>query len=163
MRLSELIKYENNEVRLNTIKNHKRNIVPFIGAGVSCGCGLLTWYELLEELAKDYFSQQEIKKLRELAAIEFVDEIVKKAGNISAIAHRISEIFASREINISDVPYILLEEFSPLIVTTNYDDIIEQASTKVPRGKIAALLPCLRGQFSSAIQLNEYKLTCCAR
>lgn len=158
MRLSELIKYENNEVRLNTIKNHKRNIVPFIGAGVSCGCGLLTWYELLEELAKDYFSQQEIKKLSELAAIEFVDEIVKKAGNISAIAHRISEIFASREINISDVPYILLEEFSPLIVTTNYDDIIEQASTKVPRGKIAALLPCLRGQFSSAIQLNEYKL-----
>lgn len=72
MRLSELIKYENNEVRLNAIKNHKRNIVPFIGAGVSCGCGLLTWYELLEELAKDYFSQQEIKKLSELAAIEFV-------------------------------------------------------------------------------------------
>ena len=32
-----------------------------------------------EELAKDYFSQQEIKKLRELAAIEFVDEIVKKS------------------------------------------------------------------------------------
>lgn len=158
MRLSELIKYENNEVRLNAIKNHKRNIVPFIGAGVSCGCGLLTWYELLEELAKDYFSQEEIKKLKELAAIEFADEIVKRAGNISAIAHRISEIFASREINISDIPYILLEEFSPLIVTTNYDGIIERASTKVPRGKITALLPCLRGQFSSAIQLNEYKL-----
>ena len=28
MRLSRLIKYENNEVRLNAIKNHKRNIVP---------------------------------------------------------------------------------------------------------------------------------------
>lgn len=158
MRLSELIKYENNEVRLGAIKSHKKNIVPFIGAGVSCGCGLLTWYELLEELAKDYFLQEEIKKMRELSAIEFADEIIKKTGNTAVIAHRISEIFADREINISDVPYILLEEFSPLIVTTNYDDIIERASAKVSRGKITALLPCLRGQFNNAIQLNEYKL-----
>ena len=158
MRLSELIRYQDNEIRLRAIKNDKRNIVPFIGAGVSCGCGLLTWYELLEELAKDYFSREEIKKLAEFSALEFADEIVKKTGNVVVIANRISEIFAKREIDISDVPYILLEEFSPLIVTTNYDNIIERVSTKVSRGKITALLPCLRGQFSNAIQLNEYKL-----
>ena len=51
MKLSELIHYEDNRSLLRDIKINKTNVVPFIGAGVSRGCGLYSWNELLELIA----------------------------------------------------------------------------------------------------------------
>ena len=63
MKLSELRNYENNKDYLKEIKDHKRNVVPFIGAGVSRGCGLYSWNELLVKIAIEYFTKKEIKEL----------------------------------------------------------------------------------------------------
>ena len=158
MKLSELRNYENNKDYLREIKDHKRNVVPFIGAGVSRGCGLYSWNELLVKIAIEYFTKKEIKELNKLSSIEFADRIVERAGNTPMVMRKIRQIFADAEIKYTAVPYILLEEFSPLLVTTNYDSIIENVSKDCSRGEIKSLLPCLQGQFVDAIQLNEYKL-----
>lgn len=158
MKLSELIQYEDNRSLLRDIKINKTNVVPFIGAGVSRGCGLYSWNELLELIASKYFTAKEIKSLRKLDPIEFADRIVEKVQNTPRIMRQIGQIFSEANIEYTAVPYILLEEFSPLLVTTNYDDIIETISRYCSRGEIKPLLPCLQGQVVDAIQLNEYKL-----
>lgn len=158
MKLSDLINYEKNKILLKEIKENKLNVVPFIGAGISCGCGLYSWNELLVEIASYYFAKNEISILKELDSIEFADRIVDKVGNTSMIMRKIREIFETTPHSYTEVPYILINEFSPLVVTTNYDDIIEKVSEKCSRGRIKPLLPCLQGQFSDAIQLNEHKL-----
>ena len=158
MKLSELINYEDNKTLLRDIRLNKSNVVPFIGAGVSRGCGLYSWNELLEKVAIKYFTVQEIKKLNKLNSIEFADKIVERVGNTAIIMRKISQIFSEAKIEYTSVPYVLLEEFSPLLVTTNYDTILETLSKNSSRGEIKPLLPCLQGQVVDAIQLNEYRL-----
>lgn len=60
MKLSELIDFQANRDRLDEIKTNRRNIVPFVGTGVSKGCGLFTWSELLHKLAIDYLTTDQI-------------------------------------------------------------------------------------------------------
>ena len=158
MRLSELLSYENNKELLIEIKGNKNNIIPFVGAGVSRGCGLFSWCELLEKLSTFYFSKEEIDELKKLKSIDFADKIIEKAGNTSMIMRKIRSLFDSASVCYTEIPFILLEEFSPLLVTTNYDDIIENVSEKCKKGRITSLLPCLQGQVNDAIQLNERKL-----
>lgn len=38
MRLSELLKLRQNRIRLDKICNNRRNVVPFVGAGISVAC-----------------------------------------------------------------------------------------------------------------------------
>lgn len=158
MRLSELLSYENNRELIIEIKENKNNIIPFIGAGISRGCGLYSWSELLEKLASSYFSEIEIEDLKKLNSLKFADKIIEKAGNTSMVMRKIRSIFNSASIHYTEIPYILLEEFSPLLVTTNYDNILETVSGNCQKGKITPLLPCLQGQVNDAIQLNERKL-----
>ena len=159
MKLSDLIAFENNRTILEKVKQNKENIIPFVGAGVSCGCGLYTWNDLLERIASGYFTKKEISELKKLDSLDFADAIIKKVnGNTAMIMRQISDLFANAKVKYTDVPYILLDEFSPLLITTNYDNILESVTKKSYRGEIPALLPCLQGQVTDAIQLNEKKL-----
>ena len=83
MTLSELLDFQSNRSRLEEIR---RNIVPFVGAGISKSCGLYTWKELLHALAVDYMSVDEMNSLEsEGDCLKYADKIVGAVGNSDMI------------------------------------------------------------------------------
>lgn len=86
----------------------------------------------------------------------YADKIVEVTGNQNMIMEKIKEIFQNAEVTLTDTPYILTSSFSDLIVTTNYDTILEEASRQnIIASPLKPLLPCLKGQMDAAIQNNE--------
>lgn len=129
MNISELINYKDNHNRLNYICNNRENIVPFVGAGVSIDCGLYSWLDMLDIIAKDYFTADEIKRMHNFGdCFSYADKIVEVTDNQNMIMEKVKEIFQNAELTLTDTPYILTSSFSNLIVTTNYDTILEEAS-----------------------------------
>lgn len=156
MKLSELINFQSNQIYLDEIKANRRNIVPFVGAGISKGCGLYTWGELLHKLAVDYLTADEIEALeKEGDFYKYADRIVQSAGNSDMIIKKIRRIFSETKVTLTEVPYLLVTSFSPTIVTTNYDSILENVSKEVATRPLKPLLPCLVGQMNEAIQWND--------
>lgn len=156
MVLSELLELKNNKIRLDAIKKNRENIVPFVGAGISKGCGLYTWGELLHIIACEYLTEEEIDTLESNGDyMKYADEIIKVSGNSDMIMKRIREIFAQSNICENEIPQLIVSSFSPMIVTTNYDNILEKASLHSRLGQLRPLLPCLVGQMNEAIQINE--------
>lgn len=159
MKLSELIHFQSNWSRLEEIKKNRKNIIPFVGAGISKGCGLYTWGELLHQLSIDYLTAEEMQVLESRGDVfAYADQIVAAAGNSDMIMKRIREIFAQRSVSLSEIPYLLVSMFSPMIITTNYDTFLEDAANKSPLGPLKPLLPCLVGQMNEAIQINDRRL-----
>ena len=125
MTLSELLDFQSNRSRLEEIRRNRRNIVPFVGAGISKSCGLYTWKELLHALAVDYMSVDEMNSLEsEGDCLKYADKIVGAVGNSDMIMKRIREIFYNAEISLTEMPYWLVSSFSPMVVTTNYDTLL---------------------------------------
>lgn len=160
MKLSELINFQSNRKRLESIKENRNNIIPFVGAGISKECGLFTWQELLDRLAEDYFTTEQISSLKAIGDVfGYADEIIKAVeGNSDMIMKRIREVFDETEVEPTKTPYLIVSSFSPMVVTTNYDTLLENASVNSPMGIIKPLLPCLMGQMNEAIQLNARNL-----
>lgn len=122
----------------NAIENNK--LIIFVGAGVSRNSGIPTWAELIKELAKDLgikskykddkgedlFSYDEYLKIpqyyyNERKIKEYTDKI-KSILNIPAIPNKIHE---------------LLFDLNPVhLVTTNYDNLLEQQANLICGNKI---------------------------
>lgn len=122
----------------NAIENNK--LIIFVGAGVSRNSGIPTWAELVKELAKDLgikskykddkgedlFSYDEYLKIpqyyyNERKIKEYTDKI-KSILNIPAIPNKIHE---------------LLFDLNPVhLVTTNYDNLLEQQANLICGNKI---------------------------
>lgn len=159
MKLSDLIHFQHNEGRLQEIKKDRKNIVPFVGAGISKGCGLYTWGELLRQIAVDYLTIEDIQKVEAKGDFfAYADQIVSAAGNSDMIMKRIREILGQSKISMTEIPYLLVSMFSPMVITTNYDTLLEDASNMSPLGPIKPLLPCLVGQMNETIQINDRRL-----
>lgn len=159
MELNKLINFQSNRKRLDRIKNNRKNIIPFVGAGISKGCGLYLWQELLDKLATEYFTPVQISNLKSASDIfGYADKIVATAGNSEMIMKRIVEIFDETEVIHTEIPSLLVSSFSPMVVTTNYDTLLEKASVDSPLGVIKPLLPCHIGQMNEAIMLNDRRL-----
>lgn len=159
MNLSELINFQSNRNRLDDIIKNRKNIVPFIGTGISKGCGLYTWAELLHELAVDYLTDDEISSLEEKGDFfDYADQIVEVSGNSDMIMKRIREIFSEATVSCTEIPYLLVSMFSSMVITTNYDTLLEDASRNSLMGPLKPLLPCLMGQMNEAIQVNARNL-----
>lgn len=108
MRLSELVNFQSNKQRLDAIRQNRENIVPFVGAGISKGCGLYAWQELLDKLAVESFMADEIQQLKaDKDVFEYADEIVNATGNT--------------EINLTEMPYFnIVAETNENIVVIQY-------------------------------------------
>ncbi len=159
MELSNLINFQSNKKRLDRIRKNRKNIVPFVGAGISKNCGLYLWQELLDKLAAEYFTPDQIEKLKSTKDVfGYADEIVAAAGNLDMVMKRIGEMFDETEIIHMEIPFLLVSFFSPMIITTNYDEILEKASVNSPLGALKPLLPCHIGQMNEAIMLNDRRL-----
>lgn len=159
MNLSELINFQSNKNRLDEIIRNRKNIVPFVGAGISCGCGLYDWKELLNKIALGYFTPGEIRLLESNGDFfDYADQIVEASGNSDMIMKRIREIFSEATVSFTEIPYLLVSMFSSMVITTNYDTLLEDASKHSPMGPLKPLLPCLTGQMNEAIQVNARNL-----
>lgn len=157
MRISELLHLRQNRIRLNNIRKNRRNIIPFVGAGISVACGLYTWLELLDKLASEYLSSNEREIFKNTTDyFKYAQAIVDASGNQDAVMRRIGEIFEETDICINKTPYLLVSSFSNNIITTNYDTILETAAIKFGnKAAFKTLLPCLTGQMTRAIQDNS--------
>lgn len=159
MKLSELVNFQSNNTYLNQIKRNRENIIPFVGAGVSKGCGLYTWGELLCKLATEYLTVEEIGALEKKGNFfDIADKIVSVSGNSDIIMKKIRTIFSESKVCLTELPFLIVSMFSPMIITTNYDTLLEDASANSPLGYLRPLLPCLVGQMNEAIQTNERRL-----
>ncbi len=159
MELSQLVNFHSNKCRLERIIDNKKNIVPFVGAGISKGCGLYLWEELLDLLAAEYLTPGQIKALKAANNVfKYVDKIVAAAGNVEMVMKRIGEIFQETEVIHTDIPNLLVSAFAPMVITTNYDTLLEEASVCSTLGRIKALLPSHAGQMNEAIMLNARRL-----
>lgn len=157
MRISELLKLKQNRRRLEKIRKNRRNIIPFVGAGISAACGLYTWSELLDVLASEYLTANEREEFKDSSDyLTYANAIVKASGNPDAIMRRIREIFEELNIYVGKAPYLLVSSFSNNIVTTNYDTILETSAKKFgTTTAFKTLLPCLVEQMTTAIQENK--------
>lgn len=157
MRISELLNLRQNRHRLNSIRTNRRNIIPFVGAGISAACGLYTWIKLLDKLASEYLESNKREIFKNTTDyFEYAQAIVNASKNQDAVMRRIGEIFEETDICINKTPYLLVSSFSNNIITTNYDTILETAARKLGnKATFKTLLPCLTGQMTRAIQDNR--------
>jgi hypothetical protein len=103
-------------------------LIPFVGAGLSRPFGLPSWTELINEIAQLLGFDPEVFKCngddRQLA-----EYYVAIKGSIGPLRSVMDKRFAVKEESIrqSRAHSALVDMGVPLIYTTNYDEIIEQA------------------------------------
>lgn len=158
MDLGELLRLDQNESLLEEIKTHRKDVVPFVGAGVSCDCGLYPWGELISRIESVYLEGDILNADSEISLIERAQRIVDHVGNTEIVMRTIRRIIGQADVELTELPHLLTSQFSRMLVTTNYDHLLEDASRQSSQGELKPLLPCLQGQVNEAIQLNERRL-----
>jgi hypothetical protein len=125
---------------LNTLANKimDNNCVLFAGAGISYDSGLPSWHELLEDLAKiaegHDANKDDISHVRELIKrkdyIMAAEMLQRSLGvNRSLILSRTQDLMRSRSKGPNPLHFLLTRLGFSSIVTTNYDDLLERASS----------------------------------
>lgn len=138
------------EKRLSKLINENK-VIPFVGAGVSLSIRdknkdkknfFISWKKLLEELADDLlFNKKEkeskaIKLLIELDEnyLEIADKIKKYYPLESLFFDKLEEIFDKKREDIDESSLSLAKSIwslgQKLIITTNYDNVLDWASPK---------------------------------
>lgn len=101
------------------IRNNK--LVIFVGAGVSKSAGVPLWGELIDELKKELdLPKSEVDYLK-------IPQIYKNMRKEKEYLERIREILYDGQKQPNDIHDALLDLNPCHIVTTNYDDLFEQA------------------------------------
>lgn len=105
-----------------------RNLILFVGSGVSNNLGLPTWSELIDHIARELGYDPEIYKTfgDSLALAEYYR--VKK-GNIGSLRSWMDTNWHSNKIDLtgSDIHKLIANSKFPIIYTTNYDRWIEKS------------------------------------
>ncbi|APO47185.1 hypothetical protein BS614_26125 [Paenibacillus xylanexedens] len=126
---------------LQDLKEEQKNLVPFIGAGLSVPLGLPNWTQLLKELAPKFPEEHQRLTYLEytesgdlLKALSYLKEKSTRLNRDDQIKDKIIEIIkASKnndvlvtEHNIGDI----LKLKASVYITTNYDHCIEDFSSQ---------------------------------
>ena len=105
-----------------------KNLIPFVGAGMSVPLGLPSWSALIDFIADELDYDPEVFRLsgdnRQLA--EF---FVEERGGIGPLRSELDRLFdpSDESVRKSEAHEALVRLDLPLIYTTNYDRIIERA------------------------------------
>ena len=121
---------EENKIISNSTKSHilqlkkairNNKLVIFAGAGVSKSAGIPLWGELINELRKELdLPQSEVDYLK-------IPQIYKNMHKEKEYLERIKEILLDGQKSPNHIHNALLDLNPCHIVTTNYDDLFEQA------------------------------------
>ena len=128
---------------LDAIQEEK--CVLFVGAGLSVAAGYPTWISLLDHLIARCLAGKNIDKAHadELKGlIKQPDKLLMVAQDLSdrftppTFRDELAEVFSPDKASPTDAHIEITKTPFACIVTTNYDDLLEQAYAKVNAGKI---------------------------
>lgn len=127
--------WENNQLVLDELKKDGR-IVPFVGSGLSTPYGFPDWPSLVKQMGKygsqdaqsgvNYFlSRRDYLGCFDAILSDEENQIIKDDFDLKK---KVSEVFSIRSIDLNkDSNYFDLVDMGyPLIITTNYDGIIDE-------------------------------------
>ncbi len=106
----------------------QRNVVLFVGAGVSMNLGLLSWKGLISKMAEDLgFEPEHYNTLGDYLALAEYYKI--KTGSLGGLRSWMDRTWHSDSVDISasEIHRLIVETDFPIIYTTNYDRWLEIA------------------------------------
>lgn len=106
----------------------QKNVVLFVGAGVSMNLGLLSWKELIGKMAEDLgFEAAQFSSFGDYLALAEYYKI--KTGSLGGLRSWMDRTWHSDAVDIgqSEVHRLIVENDFPIIYTTNYDRWLEIA------------------------------------
>lgn len=109
----------------------------FLGAGVSMGAGLPSWWDLLGQLAAGILSEEEFKEIERMSTLDYAQLLAKRLGEETL---RTKVIEAIQRHHRPSFTHALLAAL-PMrgVATTNYDALFEMAAKSA--GKPVHVLP----------------------
>lgn len=114
-------------------KIHKHgNLAIFVGAGVSTGCGLPNWKDLIDSIAERIWKYKKptiSKKTIEFIKAQSLTDIARLARNeVGQDLNKIiaKSLYTDKKIKISDTILSIVNANVRHICTLNYDDLIEE-------------------------------------
>ena len=120
--------FDRNERRLNQLVERLADdmVVPFIGAGISVGGGFPTWKDHLRQQGRTAgINPTQIEEWLANGEFEQVIEHIEGVHGPEVFAQEIRDAF-SKTGSIQDITLRLSELFSDTLITTNYDQLLEQ-------------------------------------
>lgn len=121
--------YERNEQRFEqlVLAISKGEVVPFVGAGLSKAGGFPTWKEHLRQQGRTAgIDSSHVDKLLANGDYEQVIQEIENQRSSKVFAQEIRDAF-SRPGTLTDTALILSKLFCETVITTNYDNLLEQA------------------------------------
>ncbi|MDT0606096.1 SIR2 family NAD-dependent protein deacylase [Croceitalea rosinachiae] len=121
--------YEKNESRFEQLVKAlvNRSVVPFVGAGLSVEGGFPAWGAHLRQQGRTSgIPTADIDEMLGKGQYEQVIEEIEKKGFRDTFIQELKDVF-SKTGKLTDTTLRLSELFNDTIITTNYDQLIEQA------------------------------------
>jgi hypothetical protein len=118
----------------------KGRVLPFVGAGLSAGCGFPTWKQFLETLAKDHrFSLKELRRMLTAGEYEKAGTLLADHLGVMGFEEAFNRAF-SEDVSPAGASAVqtLLACCPGPFITTNYDRVLEQYASptfQVVQGK----------------------------
>lgn len=141
--------FERNENRFDQLLGYleSQEVVPFVGAGVSSGCGFPTWSNHLKTQGKTAgIPSEQIQAWLHAGKYEEVIAHIEQVNGRETFEQEIRDVFSKRG-SIQDITLLLSEMFTDTLITTNYDGLLEQVydtggkKVQVINGVTAMTLP----------------------
>jgi hypothetical protein len=107
----------------------KGGVVPFVGAGMSASSGYPSWGAYLQNLAVDWLDTAVVDQHLKNGEYEALAEAIQKARGASSFEESLADF--DRGFQPSEEDFILFDLFKGSMVTTNFDDLLEKASTEL--------------------------------
>lgn len=135
--------YEKNDSRFEQLMKCLvgQSIVPFVGAGLSVDGGFPAWSAHLRQQGKTSgIDPERIEELLDNGRYEEVIEEIEKKGYRDAFIQEIKDVY-SKTGDLTDTILRLSELFNDTILTTNYDQLVENAFKTGVSDTVETLVP----------------------
>jgi hypothetical protein len=120
--------YKRNEQRFNQLIGRLINemVVPFVGAGISVSGGFPTWANHLRQQGRTAgIACAQIENWLAQGEYEQVIASIEETHGRDVFAQEIRDVFGMRG-SIQDITLLISEIFKDTLITTNYDQLLEQ-------------------------------------
>lgn len=133
--------FERNEQRFDQLIEclAAREVVPFIGAGISAGGGFPTWANHLRQQGRTAgVPAEQIEAWLIAGQYEAVIAHIEQQHGRDVFAQEIRDVFGKRG-SIQDVTLLISALFNDTLITTNYDRLLEQVYDTGGAGRVQVI------------------------